>query len=76
MVDDQNGVCKGQCCNDHLFSLKSIVETRKLLNRSTFVAYIDFSKAYDSINRQKLWYKLENLGINGNSKILKAIKSM
>ena len=30
----------------------------------TFVAFIDFSKAYDRINRQLLWYKLSRLGIS------------
>ena len=53
MVDDQNGFHKGESCNNHLFSLTSIVETWNLLNRSTCVAYIDFTKAFDSISKQK-----------------------
>ena len=47
---------------------------RKLKRKQTFVAFIDFRKAYDSIDRSLLWLKLEDLGIGGN--ILNVIKSM
>ena len=75
-VDEQNGFRKGRSCVDHLFSLSSIVEARQLSNRSTYVAYIDFSKAYDSICREKLWYKLEKLGLKIDSKYFTALKSL
>ena len=41
---------------------------------STFCAFIDFRKAYDSINRELLWAKLDSTGIYG--KLLDAIKSL
>ena len=45
--------------------LTSIVETRKLKGKSTFSAFIDFKKAYDSINRTLLCTKLNNIGVSG-----------
>ena len=30
-----------------------------------FAAFIDFCKAYDSVNRNKLWRCLEDLGLQG-----------
>ncbi len=30
---------------------------------STYVAFIDFSKAYDRINRNLMWSKLERMGV-------------
>ena len=44
------------------------------MKKSTFVCYVDFSKAYDKIDRQILWNKIENIGIRGN--MLNAIKSL
>ena len=35
---------------------------------------MDFSKAFDSVNRDCLWFKMMNIGIHGN--ILNLIKSM
>ena len=51
-----------------------IIDTRKKLKKSTFCAFIDFRKAYDLINREKLWDKLADLGIRG--KMFLAIKSL
>ena len=35
------------------------------MKKDTFVAFIDFSKAYDSIPRDKLWSKLKQMGLCG-----------
>ena len=44
-------------------------------NQDTFACFIDFRKAFDSINRYSLWKKLySKYGINGN--FLMALKSM
>ena len=54
-----------------LMSLTSIINTTKLQIQSTFVAFIDSSEAYNSIDRNTLFQKLQNLGLNDN--ILNAI---
>ena len=46
----------------------------KSQRKHTYVSYIDFSKAYDRVNRAFLWKKLEKLGVYGN--MLKCIKSL
>ena len=74
LADEQNGFRKGRSTIDHISSITNIIETRKLKRKQTFAAFIDFRKAYDSINRPLLWTKLEDLGIGGN--ILTVIKSI
>ena len=38
------------------------------------VAFLDFSKAYDKVDRKKLWTRLHDMGINGSFlKFLKAL---
>ena len=68
LVDGQNGFRRGRSCVDHISSLTSIIETRKLMEkcRPTYAAFIDFSKAYDRINRIMLFRKLSALGLKGN----------
>ena len=61
---EQNGFRSGRCTIDHVGSLTSIIETRMKKKSDTFVAFIDFSKTYDLINRHLLWYKLSRLGIS------------
>ena len=74
LSDAQNGFRKGRSTVDHLCSLSSIIETRKLQNKATYVAFIDFKKAYDSVNRQLLWKKVWDLGVRG--KIFAALRSL
>ncbi|CAG2208741.1 unnamed protein product [Mytilus edulis] len=59
--DEQNGFRKGRNTIDHISTLTTVIETRKLHKLSTYVAFIDFKKAYDWINRDLLFGKLENL---------------
>ena len=74
IVDEQNGFRKKRSTIDQLSSLTNIIDTRKKLKRSTFCAFIDFKKAYDFINRGKLWTRLQNIGVS--SKMLVAVKSL
>ncbi len=63
IIDGQNSFIPGQSCIDQISTLTNIMETRKNMKKSTFTAFIDFSKAFDSINRNLLWRKLQHLGI-------------
>ena len=74
LEDEQNGFRKGKSTTDHISSLMNIIDTRKKLKKSTFCAFIDFKKAYDSINRSILWKRLSDIGISG--KMFQAIKSL
>jgi hypothetical protein len=72
--DEQNGFMKERSTVDHINTITSIIETRKRCKLSTYVAFIDIKKAYDSINRALLFNKLENLGII--SKFMFALKGL
>ena len=63
--DEQNGLRPGRNTVDQLFSVSTIVETRKIRRLSTFVSFIDFRKAYDRIPRGRLLQKLQAIGIKG-----------
>ena len=74
LEDEQNGFRKNRSTIDHLSSLNNIIETRIKMRVSTFTAFIDFKKAYDTVDRNLLWDKLCKIGING--KMFKAVKSL
>ena len=74
LADEQNGFRKDRGCQDHIFTLASVLENRKLSGLSTFTAFIDFKSAFDRIDRDALFYKLLKCGINGN--MYNAIKSL
>ena len=72
--DEQNGFRKKRSTTDHITSLTSIIDTRKKLKQSTLFAFIDFRKAYDTINRTKLWRRLSKVGVSG--KLFRSINSL
>ena len=74
ITDEQNGFRKKKSTTDHLSSLTNIIETRIKKKLSTYTAFVDFKKAYDTINRNVLWNKLCDVGVNG--KMFNAIKSL
>ena len=59
---------------DHMFTLKSVIDIHKQMHKKVFAAFIDLKKAFDSIRRIGLFYKL--LLNNVPRKIYRIIHSM
>jgi hypothetical protein len=73
-VEAQAGFRKNMGTTDNLFILHGAITHILNQNKSLFVAFIDFKKAFDFIVRDILWYKLIKYGVRG--KILNVILSM
>ena len=67
LIDDtQIGFRKGSRTVDHMFLLTTLVDKYvKKLKSPLYVCFVDFRKAYDSVWRHALLYKLSRLNING-----------
>ena len=74
LVDEQNGFRASRSCIDHIFVLVTVLRNRKQLGKDTFLAFIDYKKAFDSVERNLLLYKLAKTGING--RMYQAISSL
>ena len=66
LVEEQNGFRATKSCIDHIFVLCTILRNRNISGKETFLCFIDFQKAFDSIDRNFLLYKLSQIGINCN----------
>ena len=64
--EEQNGFRKDRSCEDHIYSLTSIIRNRKNEGRGTYTCFIDMAKAFDRVNRDILFIKLANIGVSGN----------
>ena len=74
LVDEQNGFKKNRSCNDHIFSLSSIIRNRLNNGKPTFAAFLDMEKAYDKVDRNLLLLRLLQYGID--DKMYYSIKNM
>ena len=66
LPDEQCGFRPGRGCDDQLFVLNSVIQSRNQHDLGTFAAFIDLRKAFDAVNRDMLLYRLSQLGIGGN----------
>lgn len=69
---EQAGFRKGTSCVDQINSLRIIVEESVEWRKPLFMTFVDFEKAFDSINRQFIWDALEQKGLP--LKIIRIIK--
>ena len=60
LVDEQNGFREKRSCQDHIYTLSTIIKNRKINKMDTYCAFVDFQKAFDWVNRDLLLYKLSN----------------
>ena len=72
--DEQNGFRAKRSCEDHIFSLSTIIKNRINDNKNTFCAFVDLEKAFDWVNRNLLLYRL--LGHNIQGKMYSALNSI
>ena len=70
----QAGFREGFSTMDHVFTIVSIINLYEKMGINLYVAFIDYQKAFDTIWRDGLWFKLVKEGIGG--KFLNIIKNM
>ena len=65
-TQNQLGFCKGAQTSDHIFTLTTCIEKYVSRNRKRlYSCFVDYAKAFDSVCREALLYKLWKMGIQG-----------
>ena len=71
--DQQAGFRQNRSCTDQIATLRIIVEQSIEWNSSLYINFIDYEKAFDSLDRQTLWKLLRHYGVPG--KLVRIIQS-
>lgn len=61
--NEQSGFRPNRSCVDHINTLRIIVEQSAEFNSPIFLTFVDFERAFDTINRDAIWSALHNIGI-------------
>ena len=72
--EEQCGFRPGRGCSDQIFTVQQLIEKCLDVNKKLFVAFVDLEKAYDRVNRSKLWSVLEEYGVKGQ--LLASVQAM
>ena len=73
-IEAQAGFRKNMGTIDNIFIINNLITQILNENKKLYVAFIDFSKAFDFVVHDILWNKLIKIGVRG--KILNIIRSM
>jgi len=65
ITEEQAGFRDGYSTVDHVFTLDFITRYYIDKGKRLYVAFVDYRKAFDSIDRSRLWKKLIEAGITG-----------
>lgn len=57
---NQTGFCKGMGTTANILALSLLVDGAKLAKHPLFMCFIDYSSAFDKIDRSKLWHNLKD----------------
>ena len=65
-IDESNGgFLKGRRTSDNIFIIKGLIQKQLLLGKRLYVCFVEFSSAFDLINRHILFQKLIEQGMHG-----------
>ena len=73
-MEEQNGFRAKRSCEDHIFSLTSIIRNHISCKKPVYCDFTDLEKAFYWVDRDLLLYALLNFNIDG--KVYFAIKAM
>lgn len=74
LEEEQAGFRKGRSCSDNVFIIKRLIEKRREFNLSSYLLFVDFEKAFDRVNRTKLWAIMKERGYPHH--LIKSIQSL
>ena len=64
---NQLGFRSGAQCNDHILTLNTIIEKYvRVGKKRLFACFVDYRKAFDTVCREALLFKLNQIGVAGN----------
>ena len=74
LEEEQNGFRRNRSCLHHIFVLQCLIRNKCETGNKILSCFVDFHKAFDSINRDLLFHQLSETGVTGP--ILSLIKQM
>ena len=64
-IEAQNGFRRGRGTADSSFILSNIIDDFLAQGKKLYAYFVDYSKAFDYVVHENLWYKLFKLSLGG-----------
>ena len=76
LPDVQTGFRKGRGTRDQIANIRWIIEKAREFQKNIYFCFIDYTKAFDCVDQNKLWKILQEMGISHRPRYLPPEKSV
>ena len=66
LPDVQAGFKKGRGTRDQIANIRWIIEKEREFQKNIYFCFIDYTKAFDCVDHNKLWKIIKEMGIPGH----------
>ena len=66
LPDVQAGFRKGRGTRDQIGNIRWIIEKARELQKNIYFCFIDYAKAFDCVDHNKLWKTLKEMGVQNH----------
>ena len=63
LPDVQTGIRKGRRARDQIANIRWIIEKAREFQKNIYFCFLDYAKAFDCVDQNKLWKILKEMGI-------------
>ena len=63
LPDVQDGFRKGRGARDQIANIHWIIKKARMFQKNIYLCFIDYAKAFDYVDHNKLWKLLKEMGI-------------
>ena len=64
LLDVQAGFRKGRGTRDQIANIHRIIQKARQFQKNIYFCFIDYAKAFDCVDRNKLWKIIKEMGIS------------
>ena len=64
LLDVQAGLRKGRGTRDQIANIHRIIQKARQFQKNIYFCFIDYAKAFDCVDRNKLWKIIKEMGIS------------
>ena len=64
LPDVQAGFRKGRGTRDQIANIRWIIEKAREFQKNIYISFIDYAKAFNCVDHNKLWKALKEMGIS------------
>jgi hypothetical protein len=70
LEEEQGAYRKGRQTQDHIFTIRTVIEKAKTINKPLYMSFLDLKSAFDTVPKLQLWKSLTEFDVDTKLKTI------